>query len=109
MQSCEFLLYIPCLVFFCVRVSAVSRRWVQPVNHSTKHTAKPTQPQALDSLNKADIIEMKTFTKPPGLVALTMEGVCILLQVRWGQPGGLCMLQSCFALRATGTAVGACT
>jgi hypothetical protein len=37
---------------------------------------------ALDSLNKADIIEMKTFIKPPALVQLTMEGVCILLQVR---------------------------
>jgi hypothetical protein len=38
--------------------------------------------QALDALNKADIIEMKTFTKPPALVHLTMEGVCILLQAR---------------------------
>lgn len=37
--------------------------------------------RALDSLNKADIIEIKTFTKPPVLVQLTMEGVCILLQV----------------------------
>jgi len=36
---------------------------------------------ALDALNKADIIEMKTFIKPPALVQLTMEGVCILLQV----------------------------
>lgn len=35
---------------------------------------------ALDALNKADIIEMKTFIKPPALVQLTMEGVCILLQ-----------------------------
>lgn len=35
----------------------------------------------LDSLNKADIIEMRTFIKPPALVQLTMEGVCILLQV----------------------------
>jgi transcription elongation factor GreA-like protein len=36
---------------------------------------------ALDTLNKADIIEMKTFIKPPALVQLTMEAVCILLQV----------------------------
>eukprot|EP00879_Flechtneria_rotunda_P012885 GHRR01013457.1.p1 GENE.GHRR01013457.1~~GHRR01013457.1.p1 ORF type:complete len:515 (+),score=167.05 GHRR01013457.1:893-2437(+) len=35
---------------------------------------------ALDSLDKADIVEMKTFIKPPALVQLTMEGVCILLQ-----------------------------
>jgi hypothetical protein len=41
---------------------------------------------ALDSLNKADIIEMKTFIKPPPLVQLTMEGVCILMQV--GGAGG---------------------
>lgn len=39
---------------------------------------------ALDALNKADIIEMKTFIKPPALVQLTMEGVCILLQVKGG-------------------------
>eukprot|EP00775_Hariotina_reticulata_P007079 gene7079-7292_t len=37
---------------------------------------------ALDTLNKADIIEMKTFIKPPALVQLTMEGVCILLQTK---------------------------
>jgi dynein heavy chain len=37
--------------------------------------------KALDALNKADIIEMKTFTKPPALVQLTMEAVCTLLQV----------------------------
>lgn len=36
---------------------------------------------ALGALNKADVIEMKTFIKPPHLVQLTMEGVCILLQV----------------------------
>ena len=38
--------------------------------------------KALNALNKNDIIEIKTFTKPPALVQLTMEGVCILLQVR---------------------------
>ena len=37
--------------------------------------------KALDALNKNDIIEIKTFTKPPALVQLTMEGVCVLLQV----------------------------
>lgn len=37
--------------------------------------------KALNALNKNDIIEIKTFTKPPALVQLTMEGVCILLQV----------------------------
>jgi hypothetical protein len=40
--------------------------------------------KALDALNKADVIEMKTFLKPPALVQLTMEGVCLLLQVRIG-------------------------
>lgn len=38
--------------------------------------------KALNALNKNDIIEIKTFTKPPALVQLTMEGVCILLQVK---------------------------
>ncbi|KAK9815239.1 hypothetical protein WJX72_000483 [[Myrmecia] bisecta] len=36
--------------------------------------------KALNALNKNDIIEIKTFQKPPTLVQLTMEGVCILLQ-----------------------------
>lgn len=37
---------------------------------------------ALDALNKSDIIEIKSFQKPPALVQLTMEGVCVLLGVR---------------------------
>ncbi|KAJ9522811.1 hypothetical protein QJQ45_019799, partial [Haematococcus lacustris] len=36
--------------------------------------------KALASLNKSDIVEIKTFTKPPPLVGVTMEGVCLLLQ-----------------------------
>ncbi|GAX73618.1 hypothetical protein CEUSTIGMA_g1069.t1 [Chlamydomonas eustigma] len=36
--------------------------------------------KALNALNKNDIVEIKTFTKPPILVQLTMEAVCILLQ-----------------------------
>lgn len=35
--------------------------------------------EALNALNKQDIVEIKSFTKPPFLVQLTMEGVCILL------------------------------
>lgn len=35
--------------------------------------------KALSALNKNDIVEIKTFSKPPALVQLTMEGVCILL------------------------------
>lgn len=38
--------------------------------------------EALNALNKTDIIEMKTFPKPPALVQLTMEGVCVLLGER---------------------------
>ena len=38
----------------------------------------------MSALNKNDIIEIKTFSKPPALVQLTMEGVCILLQARRG-------------------------
>lgn len=33
---------------------------------------------ALNSLNKNDITEIKSFSKPPPLVLVTMEGVCIL-------------------------------
>jgi hypothetical protein len=36
--------------------------------------------RALRALNKNDIIEIKTFTQPPALVQLTMEGVCLLLR-----------------------------
>ncbi|KAG1666392.1 hypothetical protein FOA52_006501 [Chlamydomonas sp. UWO 241] len=35
--------------------------------------------KALNALNKSDIVEIRTFIKPPVLVQLTMEGVCILL------------------------------
>lgn len=42
--------------------------------------------KALAALNKNDIIEIKTFTKPPALVQMTMEGVCMLLQVRHKSP-----------------------
>lgn len=34
---------------------------------------------ALGALNRNDIIEIKTFTKPPALVQVTMEAVCVLL------------------------------
>eukprot|EP00892_Ulva_mutabilis_P004502 jgi/Ulvmu1/2423/UM134_0004.1 len=37
---------------------------------------------ALGALNRNDIIEIKTFTKPPVLVQLTMEAVCVLLGER---------------------------
>ena len=33
---------------------------------------------ALNSLNKGDITEIKTFTKPPTMVQMTLEAVCIL-------------------------------
>lgn len=35
---------------------------------------------ALNSLRKEDITEIRSFVKPPSLVQLTMEGVCMLLQ-----------------------------
>ena len=36
--------------------------------------------ESLNSLNKADITEMRSFPKPPPLVQKTMEAVCVLLQ-----------------------------
>jgi dynein heavy chain, axonemal len=41
--------------------------------------------KALSTLNKNDVVEMKTFMKPPPLVQLTMEAVCILLEVTHGE------------------------
>ncbi|XP_042075509.1 LOW QUALITY PROTEIN: dynein axonemal heavy chain 6 [Haplochromis burtoni] len=38
--------------------------------------------QALRSLNRADISEIKVFTKPPALVMTVMESVCILLDCK---------------------------
>eukprot|EP00958_Prasinococcus_capsulatus_P007761 scaffold712_cov404-Prasinococcus_capsulatus_cf.AAC.19 len=45
--------------------------------------ALPALQMAMDSLkalNKSDITEIKSFTKPPPLVQKTMEAVCVLLQ-----------------------------
>ena len=35
--------------------------------------------KSLNALNKADIVEVKGFPKPPPLVRMTMEAVCLLL------------------------------
>jgi dynein heavy chain len=43
--------------------------------------ALPALNAAIDSLkalNKGDIVEIKSFPKPPPLVQMTMEAVCIL-------------------------------
>lgn len=47
---------------------------------------------ALNSLNKSDITELKSFAKPPSLVLLTMEAVCILLgeAVGWDSAKKVC-------------------
>jgi dynein heavy chain, axonemal len=38
--------------------------------------------EALGALNRSDLNEIKTFTKPPALVQVTMEAVCLLLGER---------------------------
>jgi hypothetical protein len=51
---------------------------------------------SLKALNKNDIVEIKSFAKPPPLVQMTLEAVCILKQEKpdwdtvrqWGMPGG---------------------
>ena len=51
--------------------------------------------RALNALNKNDIIEIRTFTKPPVLVQLTMEGVRILLQFSHMQQPHVTCMQGC--------------
>ena len=48
--------------------------------------------EALGALNRNDIVEIKTFTKPPALVQLTMEAVCVLLGERpdWDSSKRVC-------------------
>jgi hypothetical protein len=59
--------------------------------------AMPALQAAIDSLkalNKNDIVEIKSFPKPPPLVQMTMEAVCILKQEKpdWDtvRMGGTC-------------------
>ncbi|KAM7393703.1 hypothetical protein PAMP_020556 [Pampus punctatissimus] len=55
--------------------------------------------QALSSLDKADISEIKVFTKPPDLVMTVMESVCILLNCKPDWPGAKQLLGDANFLR----------
>nr|XP_046259789.1 dynein axonemal heavy chain 6 isoform X2 [Scatophagus argus] len=55
--------------------------------------------QALNSLDKADISEIKVFTKPPDLVMTVMEAVCILLSCKPDWPGAKQLLGDANFLR----------
>uniref|UniRef100_A0A8C4HR50 Dynein, axonemal, heavy chain 6 n=2 Tax=Dicentrarchus labrax TaxID=13489 RepID=A0A8C4HR50_DICLA len=55
--------------------------------------------QALSSLDKADISEIKVFTKPPDLVMTVMEAVCILLNCKPDWPGAKQLLGDANFLR----------
>ena len=66
-------------------ISAMQRS-VQAIADEAKaelDEALPALQAALDSLkalSKTDIVEVKSFAKPPPLVQMTMEAVCILRQ-----------------------------
>ncbi|XP_040003149.1 dynein heavy chain 6, axonemal [Xiphias gladius] len=55
--------------------------------------------QALNSLDKADISEIKVFTKPPDLVMTVMEAVCILLNCKPDWPSAKQLLGDANFLR----------
>ncbi|XP_026216049.1 dynein heavy chain 6, axonemal isoform X2 [Anabas testudineus] len=55
--------------------------------------------QALNSLDKADISEIKVFTKPPDLVMTVMEAVCILLNSKPDWPSAKQLLGDANFLR----------
>ncbi|KAL8439117.1 hypothetical protein Efla_003357 [Eimeria flavescens] len=63
---------------------------------------------SLDALDKRDITEIKSFTKPPPLVMLAVEAVCVVLgeKTEWehgrkvlSDTGKRCWLPSCFLTR----------
>lgn len=54
---------------------------------------------ALSSLTKGDIAELKAFAKPPGLVIVAMEAVCVLLGRCVGWDFVRCVLASRRAMR----------
>jgi dynein heavy chain len=47
--------------------------------------------KALNTLSKSDITEVKSMAKPPPGVILTMEAVCIMLDVAPDSVGGVCV------------------
>eukprot|EP00397_Hematodinium_sp_SG-2012_P000045 GEMP01000045.1.p1 GENE.GEMP01000045.1~~GEMP01000045.1.p1 ORF type:complete len:3312 (+),score=740.25 GEMP01000045.1:2269-12204(+) len=65
-----------------IRKQAVDVRAVQEDAQKDLDVAMPALEaalKALDSLDKKDVTEIRSFTKPPPLVMMTMEAVCVLM------------------------------
>ena len=59
---------------------------------TSRHQPYIDHTQALDSLDKNDIAEIRVFSKPPELVGTVMEAICILFNTRPDWPSAKTLL-----------------